>query len=91
MLAIPLVVVNPFDTAIVANFSVKAPAEWKVTPVAPLSVAPHSQSYLRVQALAPSAKLPGWQEFSVSAESGNKTIGAVPIRVELSNGWVAPQ
>jgi LmbE family N-acetylglucosaminyl deacetylase len=91
VLAIPLVVVNPSDTAIDVNFSVKAPPEWKVTPVAPVSVAPHSQSYLRVQALAPSAKLPGWQEFSVSAEAGNKTIGTVPVRAELSTGWVAPQ
>lgn len=90
-LAIPLVVVNPTDTAMDVNFSVKAPAEWKVTPVAPASVAPHSQYYLRVQALAPATRLPGWQEFSVSAESGKKNIGTVPIRVELSNGWVAPQ
>ena len=90
-LAIPLVVVNPTDHALDVSFSVKAPAEWKVIAVAPASVGPHSQYFLRVQASAPSAKLPGWQEFAVSAESDNKNIGTVPIRVELSTGWVAPQ
>jgi hypothetical protein len=91
VLAIPLVVVNPLDTAIDVSFSVKAPDGWKVTPVAPAAVAPRSQYYLRVQAAAPATKLPGWQEFTVSAESGNTGIGTVPIRAELSNGWVAPQ
>ena len=90
-LAIPLVVDNPLDTAIDTTFSVKAPEGWKITPVAPASIAPHSQFYLRVLAAAPATKLPGWQEFMVSAESGHKNIGTVPVRVELSNGWVAPQ
>jgi LmbE family N-acetylglucosaminyl deacetylase len=90
-LAIPLVVDNPLDTAMDTTFSVKAPDGWKVTPVAPASIAPHSQFYLRVLATAPAAKLSGWQEFAVSAESQNKHIGTVPIRAELSDGWVAPQ
>ncbi len=90
-LAIPLVVHNPLDATIDVSFSVKAPDGWTVIPVAPASVAPHSQYYLRVQAAAPSTKLPGWQQFTVTAESGNKNYGTVPIRVELSNGWVAPQ
>jgi hypothetical protein len=90
-LVIPLIVENPLDSAIDATFTVKAPEGWKVTPVAPASIAPHSQYYLRVLAAAPATKLPGWQEFAVSAESGHKNIGTVPIRVELSDGWVAPQ
>jgi LmbE family N-acetylglucosaminyl deacetylase len=90
-LSIPLVVVNPLDTAIDVSFSVKAPAQWNVKPVASASVPGHSEYYLRVQAAAPNSKLPGWQEFAVSAESGGKNIGTVPIRVELSTGWVAPQ
>jgi LmbE family N-acetylglucosaminyl deacetylase len=91
VLAIPLVIDNPLDSAIDANFSVKAPDGWKITPVAPASVPAHSQYYLRVLATAPATKLPGWQEFAVSAESANKRIGTVPLRVELSDGWVAPQ
>jgi hypothetical protein len=90
-LVILLVVENPLDSAIDATFSVKAPEGWKVIPVAPATIAPHSQYYLRVLAAAPAAKLPGWQQFAVSAESGHKNIGTVPIRVELSDGWVAPQ
>jgi hypothetical protein len=27
----------------------------------------------------------------VTGESGGKTLGTVPIRIELSNGWVASQ
>ena len=84
-------VVNPLDTAIEVNFSVKAPPQWNVKPVDSASVPGHSEYYLRVQAVAPSSKLAGWQGFAVSAESGGKNIGTVPIRVELSTGWVAPQ
>jgi LmbE family N-acetylglucosaminyl deacetylase len=91
LLMIPLIINNPLDTAIDVSLSVKAPDGWKVTPVKPASVAPHSEYYCRVQATAPATKLPGWQEFAVSAQSGNKQIGTVALRVELSNGWVAPQ
>ena len=90
-LAIPLVVENPSDKAIDVSFSVKAPEGWRVTPLPVARVAPHSQYYLRVQAQAPAEKLPGWQQFSVSAESENENIGTVLIRAQLSTGWVAPQ
>jgi LmbE family N-acetylglucosaminyl deacetylase len=90
-LYIPLVIENPLDHAMDVNLSVKAPDGWKVKSLAPLSVGPHTEYYARVQADAPSTKLPGWQNFTVSGEAGNKSLGTVPIRVELSNGWVAPQ
>jgi hypothetical protein len=91
VLAIPLIIENPSDKTIDVELSVKAPDGWKITPMASASVAPHSQYFLRVQAAAPSTKLPGWQEFTVSGHSANKSIGTVPLRVELSTGWVAPQ
>jgi LmbE family N-acetylglucosaminyl deacetylase len=90
-LVIPLIVDNPLDSAIEATFSVKAPEGWKVTPVAPASIAPHSQYYLRVLAAAPATRLHGWQQFAVSSESGHRNIGTIPVRAELSDGWVAPQ
>jgi hypothetical protein len=79
------------DSAIKITLLVKAPDGWKVSAIAPASVAPHSRYNLRVQATAPATKLPGWQQFEVTATTGNKSIGTVPIRVELSTGWVAPQ
>ncbi len=88
---IPLVIQNPLNTPISVNLSVKAPKGFEVAPVAPASVPAHGQYYARVQAAAPADKLPGSQQFTVSAESGGKNIGTVPLRVELSNGWVAPQ
>lgn len=91
VLAIPLVVENPTDSAVEVSFSVQAPEVWKVTPVAPATVPAHSEYYLRVRAAAPAALVPGWQQFSVSAQSGPNKLGSVPLRVELSNGWVAPQ
>jgi uncharacterized membrane protein len=91
VLTIPLVIENPLDSAIKVTLSVKAPDGWKVSPIAPMSVAPHSRYNLRVQATAPATKLPGWQQFEVTATTGNESIGTVPIRVELSTGWVAPQ
>jgi len=91
VLAIPLVIDNPSERAMEVNVSVKAPDGWNVTPVPPATVPAHSQYFLRVQAAAPSTKLPGWQQFSISAQSAGKTIGTVPLRVELSTGWVAPQ
>jgi LmbE family N-acetylglucosaminyl deacetylase len=90
-LAIPLVIENTLDHAIDVNLSVKAPDGWNVKGVTPFSVPPHSRYYVRVQAAAPATKLPGWQQFAISAESENKSLGTVPIRAELSTGWVAPQ
>jgi hypothetical protein len=70
---------------------VQAPDGWEVKPSDPISVDPHTRYYFRVQAAAPATKLAGWQQFTISAQEGDRKIGAVPIRVELSTGWVAPQ
>jgi LmbE family N-acetylglucosaminyl deacetylase len=91
VLAVPLVIENPLDTVIDVNISLKAPAGWQVTPVTVTSVGPHSKYYLRVQATAPSNQLSGWQEFSISGQAGDRLIGTVALRAELSSGWVAPQ
>ena len=90
-LAIPLIVENPTNSPISVSLSVQAPDGWQVKPVTPVLVDPHTRYYLRVQAAAPATKLSGWQQFTVSAQDGNRKIGTVPIRVELSTGWVAPQ
>ena len=90
-MVIPLVVENPLDTDIAVDFSVQAPDGWKVAPVAAASIGPHARYFLRVQVGAPSTKSPGWQDFTVSAKSGNASIGTVQVRAELSTGWVAPQ
>jgi LmbE family N-acetylglucosaminyl deacetylase len=90
-LYIPLVVENPGNQMIHVSFSVQAPDEWQVMPLAPVQVEPRSQYYVRLRANAPAAKIPGWQNFTVSGKLDGKSIGTVPIRVELSNGWVAPQ
>lgn len=90
-LAIPLIIDNPLDRPITVGLSVQAPDGWEVKPPAPISVDPHTRYYLRVQAAAPATKLAGWQQFTISAQEGNQKIGSVPIRVELSTGWVAPQ
>jgi hypothetical protein len=88
---IPLVVQNPLDTPINVTFAVQSPEGFKVDPVAPALVGPHTHYFTRVRALAPENKQPGWQQFTVSASSSDKIIGTVPLRVELSTGWVAPQ
>jgi LmbE family N-acetylglucosaminyl deacetylase len=90
-LAIPLVVENPTDRAISVSFSVQAPDGWELKAPAPVSVEAHERYFLRVQAAAPSTKRAGWQEFTVSAQVAGQGIGVVPIRAELSTGWVAPQ
>jgi LmbE family N-acetylglucosaminyl deacetylase len=84
-LSIPLIVDNPLDTPIEVSLSVRAPDGWKVLPVAPAHIAAHNpRYYLRVQAVAPPEVVQGWQEFTVTAESGGKTIGTVPLRVQLT-------
>ena len=88
---IPLIIENPLGHAIDVNLSAQAPDQWKVRPLAPLSIPAHAEYYARVTADAPATKLPGWQNFTVTAESAGKNLGTIPIRVELSNGWVAPQ
>ena len=88
---IPLIIENPLDHAIEVNLSAQAPDGWKVRPLVPLSVPAHAEYYARVTADAPSTKLSGWQNFTVTADSASKSLGTIPIRVELSDGWVAPQ
>jgi LmbE family N-acetylglucosaminyl deacetylase len=90
-LAVPLIIENPLRTAITANIDVKAPEGWDVKPVNPVSVEPHGKYFLRVQAATPKIKRDGWEDFVISAQSSNKSIGTVNVRVELSTGWVAPQ
>jgi len=90
-LAIPLIIENPLDHAISVTLAVQAPDGWQVKPQAAVSVDAHTRYFVRVQAAAPATKLPGWQQFTVSTQDGNRSMGSVPIRVELSTGWVAPQ
>jgi len=90
-LYIPLVIGNPLDAPLNVVLSVKAPEGWTVTPVAPAAVEPHDQYFVRVEVKAPDTKLPGWQEFTISATAGDKSIGSVALRAELSTGWVASQ
>ncbi len=90
-LSIPLIVDNPLSTPIDVNITVRAPDGWKVLPLAPAHIsAQKHRYYLRVQATSPADVLPGWQDFTVTAESGGNTIGTVPLRVQLSN-WAFPQ
>jgi hypothetical protein len=89
-LSIPLIVDNPLDEAMDVRFAVKAPAGWMVTPVGDAQVGAHTQYFLRVRAAAPQTRLAGWQQFTVSAESQGRSLGTVPLRVELA-GWALPQ
>jgi hypothetical protein len=90
-LSIPLIVENPTDTPIHVNLQVQTPDGWKVmSPLPSPEIDAHTKYFLRVQAAAPATKLAGWQQFVVSAESGGKTIGTVPLRVELAS-WALPQ
>jgi len=90
-LIIPLIIVNPLDKPINVTLAVQAPAGWDVTRLAPFTVEPHTHYFVRVRAAAPATKLPGWHQFNVSAESNGESLGTVPVRAELSTGWVAPQ
>ncbi len=90
-LFIPLIIENPLDHTISVTLSTQAPDGWEIKPQTSVSVDAHARYFLRVLAAAPATKLPGWQPFTVTAKDGDLKIGTVPIRVELSDGWVAPQ
>lgn len=90
-LAIPLIIQNPLDTPLHVDLSVETPSEWKVKPSGTISIDPHSRYVVRVQADAPDRALAGWQNFVVTARSNGHSIGTVPLRAQLSTGWVAPQ
>lgn len=90
-LCIPLIVTNPGDHAMEVKIATNAPDGWKLLdPPHSISIEPHSEYFLRVQAAAPSAKLPGWQQFVVDADSNGVELGAVKLRVELAD-WALPQ
>jgi LmbE family N-acetylglucosaminyl deacetylase len=90
VLSFPLIVENPSDQVIKVSFQVQAPEGWTVTPVPDASIDAHSSYYLRLVAKAPSSKLPGWQQFKVSAESDGRNLGSVSLRIELAD-WALPQ
>jgi len=90
-LSIPLIVDNPLDTPIDVNITVRAPDGWKVMPVPSAHIDPQKHRYyLRVQIVSPAEVQPDWQQFMVTGESGGKTIGTVPLRVQLTR-WSFPQ
>jgi hypothetical protein len=91
VLAIPLIVDNPSDKPIDVNLVVNAPDGWQLKPVGPVEAGPHSRCILRVRASAPAGKVDGWQDFTISAKSGDQDLGSLQVRAELSTGWVAPQ
>ena len=88
---IPLIIENPLDHLITVNLSVEAPPEWRLKPSGEISIDPHTRYFARIQADAPDKEVPGWQNFTVAARSGDQKIGSVPVRAQLSTGWVAPQ
>lgn len=88
-LNLPLIIENPLDTPIDVKVSAKAPDGWGAIPASTVSVGPHARYFLRIRSAAPSTRLAGWQNFTVSAQTSDRSIGTVSIRVELSTGWVA--
>jgi hypothetical protein len=84
-LSIPMIVDNPSDSAIDVNISVTAPEGWKVVPALPAHIeAQEHRYYMRAQALAPAEVRQDWQIFTVTAESGGKTIGTFSVRVQVT-------
>lgn len=90
-LRIPLIITNPTDHPLQVSIATNAHDGWKLlVPPTAVSVDPHTRYFLRVQAAAPASKLPGWQNFTVTAESNGRSLGTVRLRVELEN-WALPQ
>jgi LmbE family N-acetylglucosaminyl deacetylase len=90
-LSIPLIVTNPTSQPIDATITVDAPTGWQVRPVGVAQVPAHGRYLLRVQAKSPASVVAGWQNFKLTGQAKDKSLGTVALRVELSNGWVAPQ
>lgn len=90
-LSIPLIVENPTDASIEVRLQVQIPDGWRLmNPASSATIDAHTKYFLRIQAAAPATKQIGWQQFVVSAESGGRNIGRVPLRVELAS-WALPQ
>ncbi len=90
-LSIPLIIENPLDNPIDVRFKTQAPEGWKlVDPPTSVSIDPHCRYFLRVRAESPVTSRSGSQQFVVSAEAAGKSLGNIPVRVELAN-WALPQ
>ncbi len=88
--SLPLIIENPTAASINVTFTVDSDSHFFVATIAPLTVLPHSRAFTRMRAQAPPIFASGWQQFKVTAQSGGKTIGSVPLRVEMGD-WALPQ
>jgi len=89
-LSLPLIVDNPTAASINVTFTVDSDSHFFVAKIVPLTVLPHSRAFTRMRAQAPPIFVSGWQQFKVTAQTSGKTIGSVPLRVEMGD-WALPQ
>ncbi len=89
-LSLPLIIENPTAASINVTFTVDSDSHFIVATIAPLTVLPHSRAFTRMRAQAPPILVSGWQQFKVTAQSGGKAIGSVPLRIEMGD-WALPQ
>lgn len=89
-LALPLIIENPTAASINVTFTVDSDSHFFVATIPPLTLLPHSRAFTRMRAQAPPTFVSGWQQFKVTAQSGGRAIGSVPLQVEMG-AWALPQ
>lgn len=89
---VPLVIENPTATPLDIKVSVDLPSGWTYvrTPQLQFTVAAHATGAMNFEVRTPEQRVEGWKTLTVRADANGKTLGTIPLRVQL-NGGALPQ
>lgn len=89
---VPLVVENPSATPLEVTVALDMPQGWTYVrkPQLQFTVAPHQTYSMHLEVRTPEERVEGWKTLTVRADSSGKSLGTIPLRVQL-NGGALPQ
>ena len=87
-IVIPVLMRNPTDRAIQANFSVQLPEGWTFRRQLPasISIEPHRSVSLELEVKTPGTQTSGWKMVTIAAKANDKPLDPIRMRIELNSG-----
>lgn len=89
---VPLMIENPTANGMNINLAINLPPGWSYVrqPTLQFTVEPHQNYSMHFEVRTPEERIEGWKMLTIRADSDGKTLGTIPLRVQL-NGGALPQ